>query len=101
LPRGLGGNTTARQALGYKEVMAHLRGETSLADTIALVKTRTRQFAKRQLTWFRHQARVEWVRVAADGSAATIAERLLHSPVRGDMPIDRHATSRLAPSGAA
>lgn len=66
LPRGLAENTTARQALGYKEVIVHLRGETTLEETIALVKTRTRQFAKRQLTWFRHQARVEWIHVAAD-----------------------------------
>ena len=80
LSRGLGDNTTARQALGYKEVMLHLRGEMSLDDTIALVKTRTRQFAKRQLTWFRHQARVEWVRVGPGDSAETITERLLHSP---------------------
>ncbi len=92
LSRGLGDNTTARQALGYKEVMAHLRGEASLADTVALVKSRTRQFAKRQLTWFRHQARVEWVRLGPDESAETIAEQLLHSPVRGGMSIDRHAT---------
>jgi tRNA dimethylallyltransferase len=91
LSRGLGENTTARQALGYKEVIAHLRGEATLADTIALVKTRTRQFAKRQITWFRHQARVEWVRVALDDSAEAIAGRLLHSPVRGEMSVERRA----------
>ena len=44
---------TASQAVGYREVMMHLRGELSLDDTQALVKTRTRQFAKRQGTWFR------------------------------------------------
>ena len=76
LPRGLAENSTARQALGYKEVIAHLRGEATLEETIALVKTRTRQFAKRQLTWFRHQARVEWTRVAAGEDAKAVAERL-------------------------
>ena len=76
LPRGLGDNTTARQALGYKEVIAHLCGEATLGKTVALVKTRTRQFAKRQLTWFRHQARVEWIRVAADEETETFVERL-------------------------
>jgi tRNA dimethylallyltransferase len=44
---------TARQAVGYREVVEHLRGERDLPATIELVKLRTRQFAKRQLTWFR------------------------------------------------
>ena len=44
----------ASQALGYKEVLAHLDGKQDLAATIALVQTRTRNFAKRQITWFRH-----------------------------------------------
>lgn len=43
----------ANQALGYREVIAHLRGGPSLAETIDAVKTHSRQFAKRQMTWFR------------------------------------------------
>jgi tRNA dimethylallyltransferase len=44
----------ATQALGYKEVFAHMAGHATLEETIAQVQTRTRQFAKRQITWFRH-----------------------------------------------
>ncbi len=44
---------TASQAVGYREVLAHIRNTVPLATTIDLVKTRTRQFAKRQETWFR------------------------------------------------
>jgi tRNA dimethylallyltransferase len=44
----------AAQALGYKEVFDHLDDKVNLADTIARVQLRSRQFAKRQLTWFRH-----------------------------------------------
>jgi tRNA dimethylallyltransferase len=44
----------ASQALGYKEVIAHLAGQATLADTIARVQQRSRNFAKRQITWFRH-----------------------------------------------
>jgi tRNA dimethylallyltransferase len=44
----------ASQALGYKEVFAHLDCGRDLAATIELVKTRSRNFAKRQVTWFRH-----------------------------------------------
>ncbi|MCI0682104.1 MAG: tRNA (adenosine(37)-N6)-dimethylallyltransferase MiaA [Gemmataceae bacterium] len=43
----------ASQALGYKEVLAHLAGTRDLEATVALVQTRTRNFAKRQVTWFR------------------------------------------------
>src|SRR5207302_859115 len=44
----------AAQALGYKEVFALLDGRASLADTIVQVQTRSRNFAKRQIAWFRH-----------------------------------------------
>ena len=61
LSRGLEQNSTALQALGYRQAVEHLRGARSLAETIELVKIRTRQFAKRQLTWFRRQMRLEWL----------------------------------------
>jgi tRNA dimethylallyltransferase len=51
LPKPL--SREARQALGYREVLDHLDGKLPLPDTIAAVKTHSRQFAKRQLTWFR------------------------------------------------
>jgi tRNA dimethylallyltransferase len=52
LPKSL--SREAGQALGYKEVSAHLNGAISLEETIRLVQTRSRHFAKRQVTWFRH-----------------------------------------------
>jgi tRNA dimethylallyltransferase len=61
LQRGLAQNRTAMQALGYRQVVEHLRGERPLGETIELVKIRTRQFAKRQLTWFRRQMRLDWI----------------------------------------
>ena len=51
---------TARQALGYREVLEHLAGQRNLVETIDLVKTRTRQFAKRQLTWFNKDETIHW-----------------------------------------
>ncbi len=59
--QGLAENPTAMQALGYRQVAEHLRGERGLAETVELVKIRTRQFAKRQLTWFRRQMNLEWI----------------------------------------
>ena len=64
----------ARQALGYRQVIEHFEGKHTLAETIALLKLRTRQYAKRQLTWFRHQAKGEWV--DADKAVEIIERRL-------------------------
>ena len=77
LIRGLGQNRTAMQALGYRQAVEYLRGQRSLADTVALVKLRTRQFAKRQLTWFRRQAQLHWVALTPADRAETIAERMV------------------------
>jgi tRNA dimethylallyltransferase len=66
LKRGLEQNKTAMQAIGYRQVVEHLRGERSLSETIDLAKIRTRQFAKRQLTWFRRQLDAEWIGLKPD-----------------------------------
>jgi tRNA dimethylallyltransferase len=57
---------SARQALGYKEVIEQLRGGLALSETVALIQTRTRQFAKRQHTWFRNL--IECTAVEIDGT---------------------------------
>lgn len=49
------------RALGYKEVLAMLRGEADLATTRELIQRHSRQFAKRQLTWFRREADIRWI----------------------------------------
>jgi tRNA dimethylallyltransferase len=74
LKHGLEQNKTAMQAIGYRQVVEHLRGERSLAETIELVKIRTRQFAKRQLTWFRAQKNVEWIELKPDESLEKCAQ---------------------------
>jgi len=66
LKHGLAENKTAMQAIGYRQVVEHLRGERSLPETIELVKIRTRQFAKRQLTWFRAQKGAQWIELKPD-----------------------------------
>ncbi len=57
---------TARQALGYKELLAHLHGEVSLDEAVATTIVRTRQFAVRQIRWFRRDPRIRWVPVGDD-----------------------------------
>lgn len=51
----------AVQALGYKEVFAYLDGQAALADTVRRIQTRSRNFAKRQLTWFRRLPGVPFI----------------------------------------
>jgi tRNA dimethylallyltransferase len=74
-PGGLG--RTASQALGYKEVIAYLEGNTTLEACIVQVKTRTRQFAKRQETWFRNLVEARPVVVTGRESPAELAAKVL------------------------
>lgn len=67
---------TARQALGYREVLQHLAGRYDLPATIELVKIHTRQFAKRQGTWFRSLSECRFVPVADPMDPREVAERL-------------------------
>ena len=76
LQRGLAQNQTAMQALGYRQIVEHLRGERSLPETIELVKVRTRQFAKRQMTWFRRQLQLTWISLEPQSSAEAVAETI-------------------------
>ena len=52
--------STAAQAIGYKEFLAAARGECSREEAIAQIKTASRNYAKRQLTWFRRNHKVHW-----------------------------------------
>lgn len=68
---------TASQALGYKELLAHLRGSMSLTEALDLAKARTRRFARRQQRWFRRDPRIEWFHHTGDVTdiARSIQER--------------------------
>jgi tRNA dimethylallyltransferase len=58
-PGGL--SRTARQALGYKELLAHVEGVWSLDEGLSEAVTRTRRFARRQERWFRRDPRIIWI----------------------------------------
>jgi tRNA dimethylallyltransferase len=69
LKHGLEENKTAMQSIGYRQVVEHLRGRHALPETIELVKIRTRQFAKRQLTWFRRHGNGGWTELKPEQTA--------------------------------
>ena len=77
LKHSLGQNKTAMQAIGYRQVVEHLRGERPLAETTELVKSRTRQFARRQLTWFRRQLDPEWIELKPDEPPENCLRKML------------------------
>ena len=52
---------TAAQAIGYKELLGYLQGEEPLADCVALLKQRSRNYAKRQLTWLKRDDNIHWI----------------------------------------
>jgi len=68
---------TALQAIGYAEAIAVRQGRMTLEDAIARTAVRTRQLAKRQMTWFRHQANVVWISVGKNSTIEQIAGQVL------------------------
>jgi tRNA dimethylallyltransferase len=73
-PRGI--SRTARQALGYREVLAHVEDGAALGDCLAEAILRTRQFARRQASWFRRDPRISWASTPAE--ATGLLERALN-----------------------
>lgn len=73
-PNGL--SREAIQALGYKEAIEHLSGNSTLSECKELIKKKTRLFAKRQMTWFRSFPDVHWVDVGKEDSTESLQERV-------------------------
>ncbi len=79
LARGATGTEKPFESLGYRQALQHLRGEASLEQAIESTQVETRQYAKRQWTWFRRDAGVEWVRgFGEDPDVTEQAKGLLH-----------------------
>ena len=70
---------TARQALGYRELLAHLNGECDLPTAVEQMKIGTRQFSKRQQTWFRNLDECQAVEVLPNASTETLKARLVQT----------------------
>jgi len=77
LDRGWNPACTAAQAIGYAEAIACVRGQLTRDEAMRLTAQRTRQLAKRQMTWFRHQVAVSWVEVTPTMAVDDISARVL------------------------
>jgi tRNA dimethylallyltransferase len=65
------------QAIGYKELAKHSDGNLSLPDAVALIKQRSRNYAKRQFTWFRKEEGINWIDITGIYESALIGGRLI------------------------
>src|ERR1035441_305794 len=83
LPGGL--SRTARQALGYRELLSHVEDGVPLDDAVAEAVRRTRTFARRQWAWFRRDPRILWLEPGEDG-VARIADLFGQTLLRQDPP---------------
>jgi tRNA dimethylallyltransferase len=66
--RGFGPELRPMTGHGYREAALVLAGESTIDEAITLTATRTRQYAKRQLTWFRRDTRIAWLRAGSRAS---------------------------------
>lgn len=72
----IGPSKTALQAIGYKELAGHIRGERSLEEAQWLIKRNTKRYAKRQFTWFKKEEGIKWVDVTGLFGAIDIYKEL-------------------------
>jgi tRNA dimethylallyltransferase len=69
---------TPLQALGYKEMARHLDGEITLDEAVELLKKRTRNYAKRQMTWFRKEPGITWVDISGIMNAEKAFDKMIN-----------------------
>ena len=77
IKKGLRNNRNACQALGYRQVLDLLDGKLDLENVVHQVKTKTRQFAKRQRSWFRNQMKCKFLEWPDEENVNSFSEQLL------------------------
>jgi tRNA dimethylallyltransferase len=77
LAQGCTREHTALQAIGYKEMVEHVRGACTLDEAVEAIILATRQYARRQLTWWRPEKRVRWLLLEGELDAPKTAETVL------------------------
>jgi len=64
------------QSLGYKQVLSFLKGDTGLEEMVRQLKSDTKRYAKRQMTWFNREEDIRWVKVEKGACSEEIAENI-------------------------
>ena len=68
----------AMQGIGYREFEPYIKGECTLDDVKTQIQTHSRQFAKRQYTWLRHQLPVHWFDITDEKEKQKMAEEIIN-----------------------
>ncbi len=83
LEKGVDPSSTAMQAIGYKEMIPYINGKYSLEDAVYQIKLRTRHFAKRQVTWYKREPEVIYIRRGEfDGDNSKMADFMYRECVK-------------------
>lgn len=77
--RGYGPGTHAMSTFGYAEMLRCIGGELELGEAVSAIQQRSRQYAKRQLTWFRQTGGIEWISVDEGENPAVTCEKIIRS----------------------
>jgi tRNA dimethylallyltransferase len=77
LSMGYSAQINALNTVGYKEIISYLSGEISIERAVELIKRNTRHYAKRQMTWFRAEKKVQWLEVNSISGIEKLAENIL------------------------
>ncbi|MGN0194745.1 MAG: tRNA (adenosine(37)-N6)-dimethylallyltransferase MiaA [Pseudoramibacter sp.] len=77
LKQGYDPSLVSMQALGYKEIVPYLKGTSTLAEQVRILKRDTRHFAKRQLTWFRKNPEIHWFDVDETANLEDVADHMI------------------------
>jgi len=76
--RGYNADMQSMKGIGYKEILYYLEGKISLEEAVELIKKGSRNYAKRQLTWFRKDPRVKWINKDEFDSDDEIVEHIVN-----------------------
>jgi len=76
LSSGFSRSLPSMLGLGYRQIAAYLEGECSLEEAVSLLKRDIRRYAKRQMTWFRADSRIEWIDLSPEESAGETVDQI-------------------------
>ena len=77
LAMGYGKDLNSLQTIGYREVIEYLEKKISFEEMIAIMKQKTRNYAKRQITWFKKDTRINWFTIDQNSSFEELSDRII------------------------
>ena len=76
---GYNQDTPAMKGIGYKELISYLNGDITLDEAVKNIKTNTRHYAKRQLTWFKRYQNAHWIEIQRGQTVGNIVDNILET----------------------